>query len=106
MLQDHIDVRATEQPELSIRLCHRAPWVCYKANQLQRSRDAAILRITNLGGVTEQTSYRGADIMVIDKNINSINGNNSNSNMNRATENSFRSHFGSRDVGEILASSS
>ena len=32
--QDHIDVRATEQPELSIRLCHRAPWVWYKANQL------------------------------------------------------------------------
>ena len=38
---------ATEQPELSIRLCHRAPWVCYRANQLQRSRGAAILRITS-----------------------------------------------------------
>ena len=58
---------ATEQPGLSIGLCHRAPWACYRANQLQRSRDAAILRITSLGGVTEQTSYRGADIMVIDK---------------------------------------
>ena len=36
VLQDHIDVRATEQPELPIRLCQRAPWVCCKTNQLQR----------------------------------------------------------------------
>ena len=67
VLQDHIDVRATKQPELSIRLCHRAPWVCYKTNQLQRSRDAGILRTASLGYATEPTSYRPAHIMVIDK---------------------------------------
>ena len=62
-----VKLRTTIFSELSIRLCHRAPWVCYKANQQQRSRDAGILRITSLGYATEPTSYRGAHIMVIDK---------------------------------------
>ena len=67
-------------------LCRRALWLCYRANQLQRSRDAAILRITSLGGVTEQTSYTGADIMVIDKNKDiNINTNSNINNMNLET---------------------
>ena len=50
VLQDHIDVRATEQPKLPIRLCQRAPWVCCKTNQLRARWVRA----------TEQPSYRGA----------------------------------------------
>ena len=49
---------ATEQPGLSIGLCHRAPWVCYRANQLQRSRDAAILRITSRHNGHQQKQQR------------------------------------------------
>ena len=48
-------------------LCRRAPWFWYRANRVQRSRDAAILRITSLGCATERTSYRGADLIVINK---------------------------------------
>ena len=50
-----------------MRLRHRAPWICYKTHQLQRSRDAGILRITSLCYATEPNNYRAADIMVIDK---------------------------------------
>ena len=32
-------------PKLPNLLCRRAPWFCYRANQLQRSRGATILRI-------------------------------------------------------------
>ena len=75
------------EPGLPNRLRRRAPWLCYRANQLQRSRDAAILRIMSLVCATERTSYRGADIVGIDKkdiniNIFNININNINSNIN------------------------
>ena len=82
MLQDHIDVRATKQLELSIRLRHRAPWICYKTHQLQRSRDAGILRTTSLGYATEPNNYREADIMVIEKKDININSNSNINNMN------------------------
>ena len=49
------------------RLRRRAPWLCYRANQVQRSRDAEILRIMSLVCATARTSYRGADIRFIDK---------------------------------------
>ena len=74
------------------RLRRRAPWLCYRPSQLQRSRDAGILRIMSLVCATERTSYSGADIMVIDKedihinifniNINKINININNININ------------------------
>ena len=63
------------------RLRRRAPWLRYRANQLQRSRDAAISRIASLGCATEQTNYRGADIMVIDKKDINININSNINNM-------------------------
>ena len=48
-------------------LCQRVPRVGYRANRLQRSRDAAILRIMSLGCATEPPWYRGATIIVIGK---------------------------------------